>query len=445
MAAFDLQRPPEQSVIDDCVHCGFCLDSCPTYVLWGAEADSPRGRIVLMAEGLSEGSTLSDEMVTHFDRCLGCMACVTACPSGVRYDRLIERVRPQVERHHERTRSERALRRLLYETLPHPQPPAGAGADARGGPQAGGRAAARAPVGARQARAADDGSDRQTVARAHPGRRGPARAGRAAARLRTARLLPRGPPRDDPTARRRGVRGASRRAPPTAAARSSSTAAPSRRRSSAPGARSRPSPGQQQRLRPHRRQRRRVRLGDEGVRRAARDPARHAHSRPASRTSPSCWHRSSRGRLAARCRSASPTTTPVTSPTRSASARSRGSCCEAIPALELRRGRDRARRLLRLGRDLQPRPARGSRRAGQAQGAQPARNRGADDRGRQPRLRGPARPASARAGSAGSRSTTRSSSCGARSAPRPPTSRASDARSRGALFPPGAGSYPSAR
>ncbi len=108
-------------MIDDCVHCGFCLDTCPTYVLWGAEADSPRGRIVLIAEGLNEQSTMSDQMVTHFDRCLGCMACVTACPSGVRYDRLIERVRPQVERHHERPASERALRRLLFETLPHPR------------------------------------------------------------------------------------------------------------------------------------------------------------------------------------------------------------------------------------------------------------------------------------------------------------------------------------
>ncbi|HET9101858.1 MAG TPA: heterodisulfide reductase-related iron-sulfur binding cluster [Solirubrobacteraceae bacterium] len=121
MAAFDAHRPPQQAVIDDCVHCGFCLQDCPTYQLWGEEADSPRGRIVLMAEGLEPQSVLSPEMVTHFDRCLGCMACVSACPSGVRYDRLIERVRPQVERHHERPRADRALRRLLYETLPHPR------------------------------------------------------------------------------------------------------------------------------------------------------------------------------------------------------------------------------------------------------------------------------------------------------------------------------------
>ncbi len=121
MAAFDGQRAPERSVIEDCVHCGFCLDSCPTYVLWGEEADSPRGRIVLIDEGLQASSQLSDEMVTHFDRCLGCMACVTACPSGVRYDRLIERVRPQVERHHERSGVEQALRLLLFETLPHPK------------------------------------------------------------------------------------------------------------------------------------------------------------------------------------------------------------------------------------------------------------------------------------------------------------------------------------
>jgi glycolate dehydrogenase iron-sulfur subunit len=121
MTAFDLRRPPEQDVIDDCVHCGFCLDTCPTYVLWGMEADSPRGRIVLISDGLEPDATMSDELVTHLDRCLGCMACVTACPSGVRYDRLIERARPQIERNHRRPAADRALRRLLYETLPHPR------------------------------------------------------------------------------------------------------------------------------------------------------------------------------------------------------------------------------------------------------------------------------------------------------------------------------------
>ncbi len=119
--AFDTFRAPQTELLEDCVHCGFCLDTCPTYVLWGNEADSPRGRIVLIGEGLRTDEAMSDEMVTHFDRCLGCMACVTACPSGVRYDRLIERVRPQVERHHRRSLFERGLRRMLFGTLPHPR------------------------------------------------------------------------------------------------------------------------------------------------------------------------------------------------------------------------------------------------------------------------------------------------------------------------------------
>jgi glycolate oxidase iron-sulfur subunit len=120
MPAFDAHRPPDTSEIDDCVHCGFCLDTCPTYVLWANEADSPRGRIVLMAEGLRPEASLTGEMVTHFDSCLGCMACVTACPSGVRYDRLIERVRPQVERGHRRRPAERLIRRMVFAALPHP-------------------------------------------------------------------------------------------------------------------------------------------------------------------------------------------------------------------------------------------------------------------------------------------------------------------------------------
>ena len=119
--AFDEIRPPSADVIADCVHCGFCLPTCPTYSLWGEEMDSPRGRIVLMKEGLEEGSDLSRTMVTHIDRCLGCMACVTACPSGVRYDELIEDARPQIERNFPRSWRERLVRRLIFETFPHPE------------------------------------------------------------------------------------------------------------------------------------------------------------------------------------------------------------------------------------------------------------------------------------------------------------------------------------
>ncbi|MGI8729361.1 MAG: (Fe-S)-binding protein, partial [Solirubrobacteraceae bacterium] len=118
--AFDEHRPPQQALVDDCVHCGFCLPTCPTYVLFNEEMDSPRGRIVLMDEGLSEGSELSPTMVSHFDNCLVCMACVTTCPSGVRYDLLIEDTRQQVERLHPRSRGERLLRRTLFATFPHP-------------------------------------------------------------------------------------------------------------------------------------------------------------------------------------------------------------------------------------------------------------------------------------------------------------------------------------
>src|SRR5437764_9895054 len=120
MTAFDARRTPEESVLDDCVHCGFCLDTCPTYVLWANEADSPRGRIVLMGEALHSAGELSDAMVTHWDRCLGCMACVTSCPSGVQYDKLIEATRPQVERNYERSLGQRAFRRFAFEAFTHP-------------------------------------------------------------------------------------------------------------------------------------------------------------------------------------------------------------------------------------------------------------------------------------------------------------------------------------
>ena len=94
----------QPELIADCVHCGFCLPTCPTYELWHEEMDSPRGRIQLMA-GLTDGTLqLTDTVVEHFDRCLGCMACVTSCPSGVQYDRLIETTRAYVEEHHRRGR-----------------------------------------------------------------------------------------------------------------------------------------------------------------------------------------------------------------------------------------------------------------------------------------------------------------------------------------------------
>ncbi|NEP15843.1 MAG: 4Fe-4S dicluster domain-containing protein [Leptolyngbya sp. SIO4C1] len=117
---FDSQEPPEQSLIDACVHCGFCLTTCPSYRVIGKETDSPRGRIYLM-DAINKGEApLSPTSVSHFDSCLGCLACTTACPSGVRYDRLIAEVRPQIRRNHARPWPERALRQLIFSLFPYP-------------------------------------------------------------------------------------------------------------------------------------------------------------------------------------------------------------------------------------------------------------------------------------------------------------------------------------
>ncbi|GAC1582823.1 MAG: heterodisulfide reductase-related iron-sulfur binding cluster [Candidatus Velthaea sp.] len=107
-------------LISDCVHCGFCLPACPTYNSWGNEMDSPRGRIDLM-KGLNEGViALDDKVVAHFDQCLGCMGCVTACPSGVRYDLLIEGQRAKLEAAAPRTPADRAFRELIFALFPYP-------------------------------------------------------------------------------------------------------------------------------------------------------------------------------------------------------------------------------------------------------------------------------------------------------------------------------------
>ncbi|GAA4492325.1 heterodisulfide reductase-related iron-sulfur binding cluster [Actinoallomurus oryzae] len=109
-----------RELLDDCVHCGFCLPTCPTYQLWGEEMDSPRGRIHLMSQH-EQGAPLSGPMIEHFDRCLGCMACVTACPSGVKYDRLIEVTRAQVEDEQPRGRTDRLLREAIFAFFPYPK------------------------------------------------------------------------------------------------------------------------------------------------------------------------------------------------------------------------------------------------------------------------------------------------------------------------------------
>jgi glycolate oxidase iron-sulfur subunit len=110
-----------RKLIDTCVHCGFCLPACPTYQSWGEEMDSPRGRIYLM-RSLSEGvESLTPATVVHFDRCLGCMSCMTACPSGVDYEALIEETRAEVERGHRRRLADRLFRGLVFWLFPHPR------------------------------------------------------------------------------------------------------------------------------------------------------------------------------------------------------------------------------------------------------------------------------------------------------------------------------------
>ena len=119
-SSFDAHHPPEQKHIDDCVHCGFCLPTCPTYVLWGDEMDSPRGRIYMIKKAAEGQAPLDDRFRQHMDNCLGCMACMTACPSGVQYNKLIEPTRAQIERNLPRSFSEWLYRKLLFATFPHP-------------------------------------------------------------------------------------------------------------------------------------------------------------------------------------------------------------------------------------------------------------------------------------------------------------------------------------
>ncbi len=117
---FDADHPPEPKLIDACVHCGFCLSTCPSYRVIGKEMDSPRGRIYLM-DAINEGEIpLNTATVEHFDTCLGCLACVTTCPSGVQYDKLISATRFQIERNYPRSLPERLYRQIIFSLFPYP-------------------------------------------------------------------------------------------------------------------------------------------------------------------------------------------------------------------------------------------------------------------------------------------------------------------------------------
>lgn len=118
---FDSKNPPKPELIDACVHCGFCLSTCPSYRVIGKEMDSPRGRIYLM-DGINQGEVeLNSATTEHFDSCLGCLACVSTCPSGVQYDQLIAATRPQVERNQPRSLSDRLIRTLIFNLFPYPR------------------------------------------------------------------------------------------------------------------------------------------------------------------------------------------------------------------------------------------------------------------------------------------------------------------------------------
>ncbi|MDY6898540.1 MAG: heterodisulfide reductase-related iron-sulfur binding cluster, partial [Cyanobacteriota bacterium] len=118
---FDNSNPPEPKLIDSCVHCGFCLSTCPSYRVIGKEMDSPRGRIYLM-DAINEGEIPLNKATTeHFDSCLGCLACVTTCPSGVEYDKLISATRHQVARNYPRSLPDKLFRQLIFSLFPYPQ------------------------------------------------------------------------------------------------------------------------------------------------------------------------------------------------------------------------------------------------------------------------------------------------------------------------------------
>jgi glycolate oxidase iron-sulfur subunit len=117
----DPDTQQSEKILRACVHCGFCTATCPTYVLLGDELDSPRGRIYLIKNMLEADGPVPAETVTHVDRCLSCLACMTTCPSGVNYMHLVDHGRRHIEAHYRRPLVERLLRRVLGAVLTRPE------------------------------------------------------------------------------------------------------------------------------------------------------------------------------------------------------------------------------------------------------------------------------------------------------------------------------------
>ncbi|HLH10667.1 MAG TPA: glycolate oxidase subunit GlcF [Methylovirgula sp.] len=116
----DADLAVSEKILRSCVHCGFCTATCPTYVLEGDELDSPRGRIYLIKEMFEQGRPASAEIVTHIDRCLSCLACMTTCPSGVNYMHLVDHARAHIEETYGRPLGDRLIRMMLAAILPYP-------------------------------------------------------------------------------------------------------------------------------------------------------------------------------------------------------------------------------------------------------------------------------------------------------------------------------------
>ena len=116
----DAETQRSEAIFRNCVHCGLCTGTCPTYQLLGDELDSPRGRIYLLKDMLENGRKPTKDVVDHLDRCLSCLACTTTCPSGVDYMHLIDHGRKVIERDYQRPLFERAYRWFLAQVLPRP-------------------------------------------------------------------------------------------------------------------------------------------------------------------------------------------------------------------------------------------------------------------------------------------------------------------------------------